>query len=264
MQIPLLSKYSIRLYTHRGVQAGHHIIFDRPCIGLVCEGGAEILLDGQTYTAGPGDLIYIAAETEYYSVWGGSPTVSWYSVDFSFSDPMAFSAFRFQILHHYPAERLQRMHALIDSDPLRSLAEFYALLSDLYSKMEQRDYVPKYAKIRPAVEYLNTHYTEPIRISQLAALCGYSEAHFFALFQKQLGISPITYKTNLQIQQAIRQLLETEDSLDVIAARLGFSSANYFCRVFLKTVKRTPGEIRRSGERPHLARATSIDFQKSK
>lgn len=254
MEIPLLSRYSVRLYTHQGVQAGRHITFDRPCIGLVCKGGAEILLDGQTYTAKPGDLIYIAAETEYYSVWSGGPTVEWYSVDFAFTEPMAFSGFRFQILRNYPADRMQRMYALFQSDPLRSLSEFYALLSDLYAKMEQRDYIPKYSKIRPAVEHLNTNYIEPIRISDLAALCGYSEAHFFTLFQQQMKVTPITYKTNLQIQQALRELLETNDSLDVIAARLGFSSANYFCRVFTKTVKRTPGEIRRSGERPPLVR----------
>lgn len=249
MEIPLLSKYKIDRYVRRGVQAGRWITFDRPCIGHVCCGGAEFLLGGQTYMAGPGDLVYIAMETEYYSVWSGEPTVEWYSVDFAFADPLAFSDFRFQILRNYPGERLRIMHETFESDPLRSVSEFYALLHDLYAKMERSDYVPRLSKIHPALEYLKEHCNEPIRVAELAALCGYSEAHFFTLFQEQLKVTPITYKTNLQIQQAMRELLETNDSLDTIATRLGFSSANYFCRVFTKTVKRTPGEIRRSGER---------------
>ena len=142
------------------------------------------------------------------------------------------------------------MYDFFEDDPLRSLSEFYALLCDLYAKMERSDYVPKFSKIHPAVEYLKNHCTDPVKVSELAALCGYSEAHFFTLFQSLMKVTPITYKTNLMIQRGIQELLETNDSLDTIAARLGFSSANYFCRVFTKTVKRTPGEIRRSGMRP--------------
>ena len=80
-------------------------------------------------------------------------------------------------------------------------------------------------------------------------MCGYSEAHFFTLFQRVMGVSPIIYKTNLLMQRAVQMLLETDDSIDTIAARLGFSSANYFCRVFAKAVKKTPGEVRRSARR---------------
>lgn len=250
MDIPLLSKYKINRYVHKGLQAGKWITFDRPCIGHVCCGGAEFLLGGQTYTAGPGDLVYIAAETEYYSVWSGEPTVEWYSVDFAFAEPMAFSDFRFQILPNYPGERFKIMYETFESDPLRSISEFYALLSALYTQMERSDYIPKFSKIRPAVEYLKAHCTEPVKVARLAALCGYSEAHFFTLFQQLTRVSPITYKTNLLMQRAMQALLETDDPLDAIAARLGFSSANYFCRVFTKTVKKTPGEIRRSGTHP--------------
>ena len=249
MELPLIKSYRIHRYTHKKLRAGKWITFDRPCIGHVCCGGAEFLFDGQTYTAAPGDLIYIAAETAYYSVWSGEPTVEWFSVDFSFADPLAFSDFRFQILKNYPAERFYAMMESYENDPLRSLSELYALLADLYPKMERSDYVPRYSKIHPAVEYLKAHYTEPVRVADLAALCGYSEAHFFTLFQDLMQVSPLTYKTNLLMERAMQELLETGDSLDVIAARLGFSSANYFCRVFTKTVKKTPGEIRRSGRR---------------
>ena len=245
--LPLLSSYKIKLLTYDKIRARKLIAFARPCIGYLLHGTAEFWLNGQSYTANEGDLIYIAAETEYYSVWTGDPQVQWYSVDFSFSDPLAFSDFRFQILKNYPVWRLNEMYTHFEQDQLASLSAFYALLADIYTHMERSDYTPKYAKIRPAVEYLHDHCTEPVKIAELAALCGYSEAHFYTLFQELMQVSPITYKNNLLAQRAMRELLETNDSLEAIAARLGFSSATYFSRVFAKTVKKTPSEIRRSG-----------------
>ena len=245
-RLPLLSEYTIKRLTYDKMRAKKFISFPNPCIGYLLHGTAEFWLNGQSYTANEGDLIYIAAETEYYSLWIGDPQVQWYSVSFTFSDPLSFSDFRFQILKNYPVERLNIMFQQFKQDPLSSLSSFYALLSDLYARMERSNYTPQYAKIRPAVQYLHEHYTETVKIARPAALCGYSEAHFYTLFQSLMQVSPITYKTNLLVQRAMRELLETNDSLDTVATRLGFSSANYFSRVFSKTVKKTPSEIRRS------------------
>ena len=244
MPVPLLSGFKMRLFTYEKMRARKFITFSRPCIGYLLHGRAEFWLNGQNYTATAGDLIYIASETEYYSLWIGDPQVQWYSIDFAFEDPLSFSNFRFQILKNYPVERLNEMYKAINSRPLAALSAFYALLDDLYTRMNQTDYLPRYTKIRPAIAYLQAHCTEPVKVEKLAVLCGYSEAHFYFLFQRLLGVSPITYKTNLLVQRAMRELLETDDTLDVIAARLGFSSANYFSRVFSKTVRKTPGEIR--------------------
>lgn len=252
--IPLLSEYSIKLLTYQKTRAKKWISFSNPCIGYLLHGTAEFWLNGQSYTAHEGDLIYIAAETEYYSLWIGDPQVQWYSVSFAFSNPLAYSDFRFQILPQYPAERWHRMYDAYEKDPFGALAEFYALLSDLYARMDRSSYVPKYAKIRPAVEHLQANCTSAVKVAELAAMCGYSEAHFFTLFQRVMGVSPIIYKTNLLMQRAVQMLLETDDSIDTIAARLGFCSANYFCRTFTKTVKRTPKEVRRLGPQ-HLPKS---------
>jgi AraC-like DNA-binding protein len=244
--LPLLSDYKIKLLTYDKMRARKLISFSHPCIGYLLRGTAEFWLNGQSYTAKEGDLIYIAAETEYYSLWIGDPQVQWYSVNFTFTDPLAFADFRFQILKSYPVAVLNEMFAQQERDPLSSLSAFYTLLSDLYARMERSNYTPKFAKIRPAVDYLKAHYTQPVTVTELAAMCGYSEAHFYTLFQELMQVSPIVYKNNLLVQQAMRDLLETNDSLDTIAARLGFSSTNYFSRVFTKTVKKTPGEVRRA------------------
>ena len=257
-RFPLLSEYSIKLLTYQKTRAKKWISFSNPCIGYLLHGTAEFWLNGQSYTAQEGDLIYIAAETEYYSLWIGDPQVQWYSVSFAFSDPLSFSDFRFQILKNYPVSALNVMFERSEQDPLASLSAFYSLLSDLYARMERGSYTPKYAKIRPAVEHLQLHCAEAVSIAELAALCGYSEAHFFTLFGRIMGVSPMTYKTNLLMQRAMQALLETDDSIESIATRLGFSSANYFCRVFAKTVRRTPSDIRRYGHQKNPLHPTPL------
>ena len=63
--IPLLSEYGIKLLTYQKTRAKKWISFSNPCIGYLLHGTAEFWLNGQSYTAHEGDLIYIAAETEY-------------------------------------------------------------------------------------------------------------------------------------------------------------------------------------------------------
>ena len=102
MTLPLLSDFAIKLLTYDKMRARKYITFSNPCIGYLLHGTAKFWINGQCHTAEEGDLIYIAAETEYYSVWIGEPQVQWYSVSFAFTDPLAFSDFRFQILKNYP------------------------------------------------------------------------------------------------------------------------------------------------------------------
>ena len=250
MEPSLLSEYRIKLLAFDKTRAKKFITFPNPCIGYLLHGAAEFWIDGQRHTAAAGDLIYIAAGTEYYSLWTGDPQVQWYSVSFAFRDPLSYSDYRFQILKNYPVGQLNEMYETFEGDPLRSLSAFYALLSDLYGRMERSDYVPEYGRIRPAVKYLQAHYTAPVRVCELAAMCGYSEAHFYTLFQKLMHLSPLAYKNGLLVQHAIRALSDTQDSIEQIATQLGLSSANYFCRLFAKATGKTPAEFRRYARRP--------------
>ena len=90
-------------YSHT---AGHTIRFARPCIGYLLKGKCELLRGGKTYHAEEGDLLYIAADTEYYSVWSGDPEICFYSIPFAFHDKTSFYHYRFQIRKNYPAEFL--------------------------------------------------------------------------------------------------------------------------------------------------------------
>lgn len=44
----------------------------------------------------------------------------------------------------------------------------------------------------------------------------------------------------------MNDLLNTNEKLEIIANRNGFSSGNYFCKVFKKSVGMSPNEYRRN------------------
>ena len=84
--------------------------------------------------------------------------------------------------------------------------------------MEQVKREPK-SFIDPAVHYIEEHFTEKISVGEPAALCRCSESSFFKQFRRVMRISPVTYKQNLQIQQAQDLLNRTDDSIEEISPK---------------------------------------------
>ena len=52
-------------------------------------------------------------------------------------------------------------------------------------------------------------------------------------------MSPIVYKHNILIQHALDMLIHTDLSIEEISVKLGFSSANYFRKIFCKIVHKS-------------------------
>lgn len=244
-QINYITYYKVRKYHFLGTHTvGQVQDFPRPCIGYVAKGSADFLYRGKTITANTGDLIYIAPETRYYSVWKGSPEIEFYSIVFSFADKQAFMDYRFQLLENYPQERFDAMFSAYHTDFFTSIAALYTLLGDIYGRLTRDSYQSKCASMAPAIDYIESNYDQPVKVEYLAQLCGYSEPRFYAQFKKATGVSPIAYKHNICIQHALDDLTNTDDTIEEISQKLGFSSPNYFRRVFQKLIGKSPSEVR--------------------
>ena len=241
----LISHYAFHLYQHQRVySAGPKVYFDKPCIGYVKKGYAKFLYKGQTFYAYEGDLIYIAQGTKYHSVWSGTPDIAWYSIDFSFQFPYDFQEFPFQIIKNYPCTLFDKMYETYEPSYMLSVSHFYRLLNDVYQKLKATSKTVSYIAIEPACTYIENNYTQSISISSLAALCHCSESGFFKLFKKSTGVTPIAYKHNMMISHALDLLSHTDLSIEEISAQVGFSSSNYFRKIFIKIIGKTPKELR--------------------
>lgn len=88
------------------------------------------------------------------------------------------------------------------------------------------------SRISPAIEYLDSHFTENTSVEALAQLCYISKPHLFRLFREKLGMSPIEYRNTLRIERAKALLSDGECSIGEIASMLGFEGSYYFSRIF--------------------------------
>lgn len=101
--------------------------------------------------------------------------------------------------------------------------------------------------------YLDTNYREDISLDLLAELVHLNKYYLAHTFQREYGISPITYLNRRRIEESKHMLGNTSYSLAQISELMGFSSPSYFSQCFRKAEGMTPNEYRRQtrqGKRP--------------
>ncbi|MBQ7840709.1 MAG: helix-turn-helix transcriptional regulator [Lachnospiraceae bacterium] len=96
-----------------------------------------------------------------------------------------------------------------------------------------------------AGDYLRRHTATISGIGQLAAACHVSQEHLTRCFKKEIGQTPLQYLTRLRLENALFYLLNTDDSIGLIAKNCGFLNGNYFAKVFRRYLNCSPEEYRR-------------------
>lgn len=93
--------------------------------------------------------------------------------------------------------------------------------------------------------YIGGHYTEDLTIDRLSRLFYISPYHLSHLFKEQTGYSLKQYILRRRIGEAQTRLYSTRDSVQQIAASVGFEDAGYFSRLFTKYIGLPPVEYRK-------------------
>ena len=103
------------------------------------------------------------------------------------------------------------------------------------------------AKLKLAVDYINEHLSEKIRLEAIAALLNISQFHFCHLFKESMGISPYQYILQQRVERA-KQLLkhQTLPIVDV-AFDCGFATQSQLTKYFSRYVGTTPKVYRNQG-----------------
>lgn len=95
-----------------------------------------------------------------------------------------------------------------------------------------------------ALNYLNNHYTENIRIEDIAKLLNVSESRFRHIFKELMHISVKSYITLLRIAEAQKLLASTDMTIDNIVFHCGFGNITHFYKMFKEHARVTPSEYR--------------------
>lgn len=125
------------------------------------------------------------------------------------------------------------------------LGNLYILFSYLITKDDEVISNEK-SHVRKAIEYLELHYQEDIKINDLCKLLLLDRTYLYRLFKNQTGLSIKEYLINLRIEKAKDLLITTNQPIHSISSLVGYTNHLSFSNAFKAKVGMTPGEYRKS------------------
>jgi AraC family transcriptional regulator len=105
-------------------------------------------------------------------------------------------------------------------------------------------------RLQRVVDYVESHLSDRISLSDLSEVAGLSRMHFAAQFRLATGVSPHSYIITRKVERAKQLLLDQAFSIVDIALLLGFSSQAHFTQIFKKAIGDTPHRWRQNIHHP--------------
>ena len=142
---------------------------------------------------------------------------------------------------------LEKESPFFETAVVGGLLQFIALL-------QRRGIVPDfksalkaeiYRKIYPALCYANKNYPSAFYLEDMCRTLGIDKYNFCKIFKKATGLTFFSYLTGVRLRSAEKLLSSTDKSITEIALECGFSTSQYFNRVFLKEKGCSPSEFRK-------------------
>ena len=232
-------------------------------------GEGQFFIQGQLYPVQPDDLVIVNAQVEHtelslnaapleYVVLG----ISGIEVLFGNSDePSAILSCREQrerlgaLLHMLLAEADHSLdgYETVCQDLLEVLLIWLVRSSTLSLQLQKTTVRAENRECAEIKRYIDTNYRESITLDKLAGMAHLNKYYLSHAFQKEYGISPITYLSRRRIEESKYLLGNTSHTLAQVSELLGFSSPSYFSQCFRKAEGISPNEYRRQvreGKRP--------------
>jgi len=100
-------------------------------------------------------------------------------------------------------------------------------------------------RIKALINYIRINYMKNITLADIASVVNISEEECCRLFKRILQTSPIKYRNHYRIEQSLKLLIETQDTVTQIAEEVGFASVSYYISLFTKQMHCTPKEFKK-------------------
>ncbi|MCD8357217.1 MAG: AraC family transcriptional regulator [Clostridia bacterium] len=233
-----------------------------PCYILhyILSGKGEYRVDGRTYSLeqNQGFLIEPNVMSSYKADHDNPWTYLWIGFEGTNAKTMlealGFSHHKVTFSVNCGTELMKIINAMLESDAegmeqelfLQSqMFRFFSFLShelSTDSNIFQRDKQNYY--VRAAQRYIYTHYSEDIKIQDIADAAGISRSYLTILFQTILHVSPSDYLTDFRLTRAHEQLQITDLPIGKIAENCGYQNPLVFTRAFKKKIGSTPSAFR--------------------
>ena len=102
------------------------------------------------------------------------------------------------------------------------------------------------SQISFVIQNMNREFYENRSLEDYANMCKMSKFHFLRVFKDVTGQSPLEYRNAIRIEHAKRILEEEDIAVSDVGAKVGYTSASYFCDAFKKKVGLSPVKYRQN------------------
>ena len=218
----------------------------------VISGSCTYRFDDKTeFKVTAGDVFYLPYQS-IYTMYIHTDDYKFIFCDFEFTEP---SARRSALYSHQDLKNVDSLFFKLlnryRSSANNSYIECMSILYSIYSLLQQdtqKSYLGKSneTKMIEARRYIDESFNLPeFSITQLAERIEMSEVYLRKLFRAQYGISPSKYLISVRIKNAKKLMKYPFLTLEECALQSGFSSLQYFCRLFKKETGISPGKYRK-------------------
>ena len=216
----------------------------------VTQGSCSYCFDGGEYTVSvnEGDVLYLPEKADYVMNVESKVYCALYcDFKFLFSEEL-----RGCVVNDKKAEELFiKLYNCYNNGKNSSFQECMAVLYSIYAlfnRRECREYIDNSVGLRmtEAKEFIEMNFkNKELSVAMLAEKAGMSDVYFRKLFKARFGTAPTHFITRTRIEKAKQLMNYAFMTLQECAEEAGFSSLQYFCRVFKSETGMSPGAYRK-------------------
>lgn len=221
-------------------------------------GGHRFEFENQTLVATEGNMVYLPYKSAYKNYTQIEGT-EYYQIDFLISDgeepkplfdgPIVFEknySLQFFSLFKDICEKSAQTNTTYNM--YCSLALLKIITKITHSEQHISKVDEKRQKIERTLDYINQYYYLNTSLEELAQMSFMSVSNLEKLFKNVYGLSPVSYRLKVRIDQA-KLLLAGGYSVAETATKVGFSDIYYFCKIFKRQCGDTPGKFSRKNSK---------------
>ena len=229
---------------------------------LVDDGAGLFIIDGERYTAKKGDLILYNSGSVHDEFGGSGNDLSTYCVAVSNLKLVDFKTVNKILPDEY--------------SPILPSGEYFDEMLNIFRAIERESYRPSGAETANlltlalvakicsmlkthgiprkqkepsltslAKDFIDAHYTENIKLDDIARAVGTTVYRISKIFKAEIGIPPMRYVILRRMGEAQNLLINTDMTITRIAISVGYNDSNYFQNVFRDFMNMTPKEYRK-------------------
>ncbi len=151
------------------------------------------------------------------------------------------------------AQLIYNNYSNTDSNDLLYISLAYQLLHELIKNFKSFDTKLQAAgkrsknlkRLKEIIQYLNENYTENITLSTVAEREYLSPSYLSHFFEKNMGVGFFNYLTDIRMNHAVYDLINTNLTIEQISADNGFANSRYFVSCFKKKYGMLPKQYQK-------------------